>query len=123
MYSNRPHLHPHHIICNSSSMARDQFAAERNFLSWVKLSMAVVASGALVFRDFPHSNKLASITTLYFMCLSCLLLVVSALYVNYVQKCLADEHRPVKLFRPLFLQIVGSILAISLTFVLAIEYY
>ncbi|KAJ2617534.1 hypothetical protein EV177_000497, partial [Coemansia sp. RSA 1804] len=42
----------HCVVENDNSMARDQFAAERNFLSWFKLVMTIVASGTIIYSDF-----------------------------------------------------------------------
>ncbi|KAJ2471564.1 hypothetical protein GGI02_002179 [Coemansia sp. RSA 2322] len=107
-------------------MARDQFAAERNFLSWVKLAMAVVGSGTIIFRDFNKHisgyTRLADISTLYFFALAMLLLVVSTFYVWDTQHSLATYKRPIRVFHPLFLQVFGCLGAISLIFVLALSY-
>ncbi|KAJ2354969.1 hypothetical protein GGF43_002960, partial [Coemansia sp. RSA 2618] len=44
------------VIDNECSMARDQFAAERNFLAWFKLAMSVVSSATIIFRDFKQQS-------------------------------------------------------------------
>ncbi|KAJ1851234.1 hypothetical protein GGH12_000396 [Coemansia sp. RSA 1822] len=114
------------IIDNESSMARDQFAAERNFLSWVKLALTVAASATVIFREFrlqsSEFTRLANISTLYFITLALVLLVGSTAYVWGIQSSLATEQRPLRLFRPLLLQVFGCIGAVSLIFVLAVSY-
>ncbi|KAJ2460229.1 hypothetical protein GGF42_000971 [Coemansia sp. RSA 2424] len=115
------------VIDNECSMARDQFAAERNFLSWFKLAMAVVASGVIIVRDFDLVNtsyaRLGDIATLYFFALAMLLLVVSTFYVWDTQHSLAVHKRPLRFFHPLLLQVFGSLGAVSLIFVLAVTYW
>ncbi|KAJ1791778.1 hypothetical protein GGH19_003239 [Coemansia sp. RSA 1807] len=114
-----------HIIDNECSMARDQFAAERNFLSWVKLALTVAASATVIFREFrlqSEFTRLANISTLYFIVLALVLLVGSTMYVWGIQSSLATEQRPLRLFRPLLLQVCGCIGAVSLIFVLAVLY-
>ncbi|KAJ1758678.1 hypothetical protein LPJ77_006378 [Coemansia sp. RSA 2523] len=106
-------------------MARDQFAAERNFLSWVKLALTVAASATVIFREFrlqSEFTRLANISTLYFIVLALVLLVGSTMYVWGIQSSLATEQRPLRLFRPLLLQVCGCIGAVSLIFVLAVLY-
>ncbi|KAJ2011027.1 hypothetical protein GGI14_006273, partial [Coemansia sp. S680] len=101
------------VIENECSMARDQFAAERNFLSWVKLSMALVVSTTVIARDFgivkSSYTRLADITTLYFFALAMLLLIVSTFYVWDTQLSLAIHKRPLRFFHPLLLQVLGSV--------------
>ncbi|KAJ2492597.1 hypothetical protein IWW37_001352 [Coemansia sp. RSA 2050] len=115
------------VIDNECSMARDQFAAERNFLSWVKLSMALVASTTVIVRDFgiikSSITRLADITTLYFLALAMLLLLISTFYVWEAQFSLATHKRPLRFFHPLLLQVFGSVGAVSLIFVLAVLYW
>ncbi|KAJ2544015.1 hypothetical protein EV175_005933 [Coemansia sp. RSA 1933] len=117
------------IVDNDGSMARDQFAAERNFLSWCKLSMCVVASGTVIYKDlYNHSagasyGRLAQISTAYFLALAIVLLVLSTAYLYVIKAALARENRPLKMFRPLFFQVAGSVAAVSLIFVLAIAYH
>ncbi|KAJ2622073.1 hypothetical protein GGI25_003550 [Coemansia spiralis] len=110
------------IVDNECSMARDQFAAERNFLSWFKLAMAIVASGTIIYRDFTQDTRLARASTAYFLVLAILLLIISTVYVVEVKSWLATEKRPLRFFRPLFLQVLGSASAVSLIFVLAVAY-
>ncbi|KAJ2688281.1 hypothetical protein IWW39_002325 [Coemansia spiralis] len=115
------------VIDNECSMARDQFAAERNFLSWVKLSMALVASTTVIVRDFgivkSSITQLADITTVYFLALAMLLLVVSTFYVWETQSSLATHKRPLRFFHPLLLQVFGSVGAVSLIFAIAVLYW
>ncbi|KAJ2809791.1 hypothetical protein H4S07_003056 [Coemansia furcata] len=115
------------VIENECSMARDQFATERNFLSWVKLSMTVVASSTVIVRDFgiikSSYTRLSDIATLYFFALAMLLLIVSTFYVWDTQFSLATHKRPLRFFHPLLLQVLGSLGAASLIFALAIIYW
>ncbi|KAI9467625.1 hypothetical protein BX667DRAFT_393603 [Coemansia mojavensis] len=115
-----------YIVDNEHSTARDQFAAERNFLSWLKLAMAVVASSIIIFHDFVEQNTtyswLATVSTVYFFVLALLLLLVSTVFFWKTQGSLATEQKPMRLFTPLFLQVVGYAGAASLVFVLAISY-
>ncbi|KAJ2720074.1 hypothetical protein GGI07_004823 [Coemansia sp. Benny D115] len=84
------------VIENECSMARDQFACERNFLSWFKFSMALASSGAVVFNEFSKKQKqninsagnpggahdknieLANASTVFFLVLAMIVLVFSA---------------------------------------------
>ncbi|KAJ2872355.1 hypothetical protein H4R27_006663, partial [Coemansia aciculifera] len=104
------------VIENECSMARDQFAAERNFLSWVKLAMAIIASTTVIVRDFgivkSSYTRLADIATLYFFALAMLLLIVSTFYVWDTQLSLAIHKRPLRFFHPLLLQVLGSLGAV-----------
>ncbi|KAI9475337.1 hypothetical protein BX667DRAFT_498415 [Coemansia mojavensis] len=115
------------VIDNECSMARDQFAAERNFLSWVKLAMTIIASAVIIFRDFNNNSNanigLANLSTVYFFALSLSLIIISTVYVIKAQQSLATEKKPLGLFIPLFLQVVGCVGAVSLIFILAINYY
>ncbi|KAJ2745629.1 hypothetical protein GGI20_002012 [Coemansia sp. BCRC 34301] len=115
------------VIDNECSMARDQFAAERNFLSWVKLAMAIAASATVIVRDFDmvktSDTRLAGITTTYFFVLSMILLIVSTFYVWDTQHSLAVHQRPLRFFHPLLLQVFGSLGAVSLIFALAVSYW
>ncbi|KAJ2706683.1 hypothetical protein FB645_001433 [Coemansia sp. IMI 203386] len=119
------------VIENECSMARDQFAVERNFLSWFKLSMAVASSGAVIFRDYDKARKpfqpfkytrLADISTVYFICLAIAMLSVATMYLWDVKLRLAKESRPARLFWMLFLGILGFVGAMSLVIVLAVSY-
>ncbi|KAJ1719642.1 hypothetical protein LPJ53_005631 [Coemansia erecta] len=123
------------VIENECSMARDQFAVERNFLSWFKLAMAVASSGAVIFREFDRTPKsqrsamvdgaftrLADISTIYFLCLSMVLLFIATLYLWDVKLRLARDKRPVRLFWLLFLSVAGVLAAGSLIFIVAYSY-
>ncbi|KAJ2397714.1 hypothetical protein GGI05_000503 [Coemansia sp. RSA 2603] len=117
-------------------MARDQFAVERNFLSWFKLAMAVASSGAIIFRDMDRTpksrrsaldvdgpyTKLADISTIYFLCLSMAILFIATLYLWDVKLRLAREKRPARMFWLLFLSVAGVLAAGSLIFVVAYSY-
>ncbi|KAJ1643531.1 hypothetical protein LPJ64_004709 [Coemansia asiatica] len=119
------------VIDNECSMARDQFAVERNFLSWFKLSMAVASSGAVIFRDYDKARKpfqplkytrIADISTVYFISLSIVMLGVAMMYLWDVKLRLAKENRPARLFWMLFLGVLGFVGAMSLVIVLALSY-
>ncbi|KAJ1822295.1 hypothetical protein LPJ56_000886 [Coemansia sp. RSA 2599] len=119
------------VIDNECSMARDQFAVERNFLSWFKLSMAIASSGAVIFKDYDRARKpfqsfkytvLADISTAYFVCLAILILAVATVYLWDVKLRLARENRPMRLFWMLFLGVLGFVGAMSLVVVLAVSY-
>ncbi|KAJ1801539.1 hypothetical protein LPJ59_000213 [Coemansia sp. RSA 2399] len=115
------------VVENDNSMARDQFAVERNFLAWFKLSMAIVASGIVIYKDFDEAigtySLLARISTAYFLILAIVLLLLSTAYLYVIKAALSKENRPLKLFHLLFLQIAGCVGAVSLIFVLAIAYH
>ncbi|KAJ2776610.1 hypothetical protein H4R18_005589 [Coemansia javaensis] len=112
------------VVDNDSSMARDQLAAERTFLSWIKLAMAVVGSCATVVGqpDWRASRRLAQGAAVYFMALAMALVAVSAVYVCRTQRLLAHERRPLSVFRPLFAQVVGCVAAASIIFALAVSH-
>ncbi|KAJ1663164.1 hypothetical protein IW140_005670 [Coemansia sp. RSA 1813] len=117
----------HWVVENDNSMARDQFAVERNFLSWFKLAMAIVASGTVIYKDFNDTigmySQLARISTAYFLGLAIVLLILSTVYLYAIKAALTKENGPLKLFHPLFLQVAGCIGAVSLIFVLALAYH
>ncbi|KAJ2522813.1 hypothetical protein H4217_000529 [Coemansia sp. RSA 1939] len=116
----------HCVVENDNSMARDQFAAERNFLSWFKLVMTIVASGTIIYSDFSDTigtySRLAWISSAYFLVLAIVLLILSTLYFFATKTALTRENRPLRLFQPLFLQVAGCVGAVSLIFVVALAY-
>ncbi|KAI8319658.1 hypothetical protein GQ54DRAFT_313370 [Martensiomyces pterosporus] len=117
-----------YVIDNECSMARDQFAAERNFLSWVKLAMAMVVSASMIQKDFGHHvesiiyARLAEVSTVYFIILAMVMLILSTAYVWEAQFKLSKLKTPVRVVRVLALQVLGSLAAVSLIFVLAVSY-
>ncbi|KAJ1943284.1 hypothetical protein EC988_006276, partial [Linderina pennispora] len=118
------HLAFHELVVeNDNSMARDQFAAERNFLSWIKLAMVMVASSAMTMTKFQQHitrfTQFADGVSVYIIVLAMLIVVVSTLHVVDSQGRLAILRRPMRVFRPVFVQVVGSMSAASLIFVLA----
>ncbi|KAI9501412.1 hypothetical protein GGI25_004495 [Coemansia spiralis] len=50
-------LHVPSEIENKGSTARDFYAAERNYLSWVRLSLALASTGAAVLTDFRYPGR------------------------------------------------------------------
>ncbi|KAJ2722913.1 hypothetical protein GGI07_002989 [Coemansia sp. Benny D115] len=57
------------IIENSGSTARDFYAAERNYLSWLRLSLTIMSTGAVALSDFSqlrgHLPDNANLSRLY----------------------------------------------------------
>ncbi|KAJ2764282.1 hypothetical protein IWQ56_004545 [Coemansia nantahalensis] len=107
-------------VANDGSLARDQFAAERNFLSWVKLALAAAMSAAIVLSDQKLQATLARTASAYIVVLAVLVTAAAAASVWRTQGLLASQRKPLRLFLVLFVQVAGCIAAASLVFVLAL---
>ncbi|KAJ2712258.1 hypothetical protein H4R19_002848 [Coemansia spiralis] len=111
------------VVANDGSMARDQFAAERNFLSWIKLALAVVSSAAIVVGEAgwrtPRAQVAASVV--YLLVLAFLVVAATVIYLWRTQWQLACRRQPLRMFPMVFAQTAGCIAAASLVFVLALD--
>ncbi|KAI7823408.1 hypothetical protein BX661DRAFT_186547 [Kickxella alabastrina] len=113
---------PYHrrVIDNECSMARDQFAVERNFLSWIKLSLAMWLRNDTLQGAYA---KLSDVSVIYLLCLAIALLVVSTAYMWGTKGRLVTDQRPMRMFWAFILLAAGSIGAASLVFVMSINYH
>ncbi|KAJ2522394.1 hypothetical protein H4217_000779 [Coemansia sp. RSA 1939] len=95
-------------IPNNGSTARDFYAAERNFLSWVRLSIALASTGAMVMADTEVSaltrfGRKVFAASLHFVAAFTLIVALVFLYHTHAQ--LAVLHRPLRWSRALAMSV------------------
>ncbi|KAJ2657359.1 hypothetical protein IWW48_004541 [Coemansia sp. RSA 1200] len=95
-------------IPNNGSTARDFYAAERNFLSWVRLSIALASTGAMVMADTEVSaltrfGRKMFAASLHFVAAFTLIVALVFLYHTHAQ--LAVLHRPLRWSRALAMSV------------------
>lgn len=103
---------------NTGSTARDHLANERTYLAWVRTALAVIGFGIVIGKLVETDEFVVDVTGLGLIGLGAAMLVYAVLRFERVASLLGEGRFAPARVGPLFLAVLGLVIAIGSVFLL-----